>query len=1788
MQCKQLYSLGNRIFFLVAIFLFGSLHAFAQPTFNTGEDPKPNGKKWELIPILSDEFDGNALNANKWQNTDPRHWVGRTPGIFKANAVSQQNGELKLTNYQLASPETVRGNRYTHAGGYIRSKNKAQVGTYIECRMKANKTFMSSTFWLINLPPEESGCDRRTVELDIQECVGQITGNASWSQNFDKTMHSNTHSRNVSCNTPTGSKGGNTSTGGFVYDDYHTYAAWWKSPKEILFYLDGVYKYSATPVADFDLGMYLMMVTETYDWNPVPNDGGMNGSVEDRTTSYQWVRTWQLVDDNGSSNDEGNNDGGNNDQNNDGTDAVNCNSLPSVVPSSTSIPVTVDYSASQNRDIVVELWNQTTWLGQGKVTVGRGSGTAELRINLNTVPPAGTNYLFKSSVRPVDTNWQQNIDACNKNGISLTGEDNNSGANDGDTGTDTGNNNNDSNCTNTYANGRHYFDKGCDFLLANFDMRPDEDDIHTVAALASMLLHPDLQGVDYHAIAGAYGTQGGSYITTAAPSFFNNAFGTKNVNWSDAHGERTAAVSRVKNRVINTLSNGHQVFVQEAGQSDFTHDVLKAVIDENNGVSANDVKSNVIVVQHSQWNEDQTTQWKLNWVRNNTDYRKIADGNVSGNGTPQYKNNNRTWMDRAKAADNPNAGARAIWTQADAICDNFQASWENPTISGGGIDYSDASELWWIFNIGNNADNISKFWERYVVNTNSNTDNNDENNGTTDCANYSLNALSDFPNISVSGFRPAYKDNAQNALAINAAQYKGEYAAAVTTFSGATGIYNLSLNTLAELDGESTYRIAINGNRLAQTFTNPVIFGTSKPDYAPARFTWRDIPLQQGDNIRIEFNSATNGKIPEGNSTAFSRGRWTTLDIVCLASDSGNGGDNGGDNNGNTGCEGYTNANGRVVIEAEQLNLGNTAWQEQANFNGYTGNSYIIWKGNDQFGNPGTGVISTKINITEPGTYAFQWRSKVGLGNNSTEHNDSWLRFPDAADFYGKKGNSIVYPKGSGKTPAPEGAGGGGWFKVYLSNSTDWTWISKTSDNDAHDIFVKFDNAGEYTMQISGRSKEHAIDRIVLYKQGNNNPTSLTHAETPCTDNGGNDNNEDAGNSCNVGSPCDDGNACTTNDIYDANCDCVGAFQDSDGDGICNSNDECPNDASNTCNNPPPPPPSNENEQFLTTIHDAYLQNGTRYDNTLLRIESNRRVSYLMFDLDQVQGKIETAELQLWVENDAGNGGIEIALGDSNNWLETNISNSNKPNVSRVLANVNRTYGSGTLQRFTLNNLPSSGTVSLIVTHKSGNDVSFHSSEHGTVNRRPQLKLTLKEEGMCTIGNSCDDGNACTINDQYDADCNCAGTFQDSDNDGICDSEDTCNDAGKPCDDGNACTINDQYDANCNCVGTVQDSDNDGICDREDTCPNDASNTCQDNPADTETEHILTTIHDAYLQNGTRFNNEILRVEQNQRVSYLMFDLDEVQGEVESAELLLWVENDPGNGLMEIALGNHSDWLETNISNANKPHTIKKLADSYRDYDRGTLQRFMLEDLPSTGKISLLIKQLSGNDFSFHSSEHSDVEKRPQLRLVMKTSSNNGENDVDNNNGEDPSNNEDQVVDDCTSLDIKGGAGSIELVNIPTDAKLELFGPSTNWENRLLCEGNCDSRIEVTDLMRGPHKIIVQSFNPYCYNQIEVRVDQDYAGNRNNNLVIQDNEIYVYPNPVKEELSLSLPNFEDRKATVQIINLFGQVELEKTLETIPTQLKLDVRSLQNGVYYLAVKLDNSRIIAKKVMISRLY
>jgi len=271
-----------------------------EPYKLSGGVDTPTGKKWSKVEDLSDEFNGTSFDDEKWHRnpaSDGFGWYGRPPALFESKNVSVSDGNMNVTVEEMASPKNVSGNNYTHGGSIVRSKMTAKPGMYYECRMQANKTVMSSTFWIAFKQNCSSGPVRK-LELDIQECVGRFSGSADWAVDYANAFASNTwrHARpcdvSVSVQRP-----GKTVLTEKNNSRFFVYACWWKSPTEMLFYLDGVYTHSITPATDFDIEGHITMAIETYDWNPIDAENIFStGSVDDRSTKYDWIRTWELED----------------------------------------------------------------------------------------------------------------------------------------------------------------------------------------------------------------------------------------------------------------------------------------------------------------------------------------------------------------------------------------------------------------------------------------------------------------------------------------------------------------------------------------------------------------------------------------------------------------------------------------------------------------------------------------------------------------------------------------------------------------------------------------------------------------------------------------------------------------------------------------------------------------------------------------------------------------------------------------------------------------------------------------------------------------------------------------------------------------------------------------------------------------------------------------------------------------------------------------------------------------------------------------------------------------------------------------------------------------------------------------------------------------------------------------------------------------------------------------------------------------------------------------------------
>jgi len=414
--------------------------------------------------------------------------------------------------------------------------------------------------------------------------------------------------------------------------------------------------------------------------------------------------------------------------------------------SANPIIVSVPYSASTNRDVVAELWGDggTRFLGIGRVNnVATGSGTADINVNLNSAPAAGNNYQIRAALRPRGSQrWQDNIDPTLVNNVIVT----DTAQPDpdpipdppvdqcdttaqcrvmfGDTATDCLNSQSeqsicicgDSPCTDspipdpTPGSGTlGNFDKSRDLFLAFFDNRPDADDIHSQAGVATLLQDSRFDGVNFYSVLGTYGRQNSVFLNSS--TVMNLCFGS--ANWTNAHPKDgpnwTASLDRVQNRVQGTLNAGGDVWIMEAGQSDFTADLVRRLNSSSPNINTQD---RIHVVQHSDFNENQTTPQDFSFVRANTDYIRIPDGNGIDNGSPQFNTRNGSRWSTAESIP----GVGSCWTEARRVAnaENFAGPgrFVNPSIAAGGFDFSDVSEATWIFGF-NSLRNHDNFFNEF-------------------------------------------------------------------------------------------------------------------------------------------------------------------------------------------------------------------------------------------------------------------------------------------------------------------------------------------------------------------------------------------------------------------------------------------------------------------------------------------------------------------------------------------------------------------------------------------------------------------------------------------------------------------------------------------------------------------------------------------------------------------------------------------------------------------------------------------------------------------------------------------------------------------------------------------------------------------------------------------------------------------------------------------------------------------------------------------------------------------
>jgi rhamnogalacturonyl hydrolase YesR len=184
-----------------------------------------------------------------------------------------------------------------------------------------------------------------------------------------------------------------------------------------------------------------------------------------------------------------------------------------------------------------------------------------------------------------------------------------------------------------------------------------------------------------------------------------------------------------------------------------------------------------------------------------------------------------------------------------------------------------------------------------------------------------------------------------------------------------------------------------------------------------------------------------------------------------------------------TGAQTSYEQDGLVVMEAESQDPG-ARFDLESSVPGFKGSGYF--RGNlDIFNLGGFSKVTYPFIINDGGTYQFAFRSRIGHGTSNTEANDSFIRLVDG------DGNPVQPVPNQNVTTS------GSWYKVYMNVNGSWSHQSSNKDNDPHSLSWVLESGKEYALELSVRSKDHLVDRLILWDTARHNLANTTTGKQP-------------------------------------------------------------------------------------------------------------------------------------------------------------------------------------------------------------------------------------------------------------------------------------------------------------------------------------------------------------------------------------------------------------------------------------------------------------------------------------------------------------------------------------------------------------------------------------------------------------------------------------------------------------------------------------------------------------------
>jgi hypothetical protein len=140
---------------------------------------------------------------------------------------------------------------------------------------------------------------------------------------------------------------------------------------------------------------------------------------------------------------------------------------------------------------------------------------------------------------------------------------------------------------------------------------------------------------------------------------------------------------------------------------------------------------------------------------------------------------------------------------------------------------------------------------------------------------------------------------------------------------------------------------------------------------------------------------------------------------------------------------------------------------------------------------------------------------------------------------------------------------------------------------------------------------------------------------------------------------------------------------------------------------------------------DAYLEGGNPLNNQYLKVEGDRRIAYMKFELKELPPRILEAKLKLTENGDTGGGTLKVHRGSHSDWTDTTLDRSSAPAAGEVVGEHSGPVVSGSVTIPVTPLFQGNGTYSVVLKlAKGGNDIWFGSSES---NVPPELLITADD-----------------------------------------------------------------------------------------------------------------------------------------------------------------------------------------------------------------------------------------------------------------------------------------------------------------------------------------------------------------------------------------------------------------------------------------------------------------------------